>query len=256
MSIWDNQNSDQQQPQYGGASAMAQEYAHPMFAADAAQSERTAFIQRTYLHVGLAILLLVILEVIALKVIAPAIGEERLLSFFFSGYNWLILVGSYMGVSYLANMWAHSTTSREVQYFGLVLYVVALSVMFMPALLIADMRFDGAIESAGISTLFVFGGLTAFTFITKADFSFLRGILVVASMAAFAIIIASIFTGGGLGTWFSVAMVILFSGYILYDTSNIMHHYRTDQHVAASLALFASVAMLFYYILMLFMNRD
>jgi len=69
------------------------------------------------------------------------------------------------------------------------------------------------------------------------------------------LIVCSIFFGGfNLGVWFSGAMVGLASGYILYDTSNVMHHYRTDQHVAASLALFASVALLFWYILQLLMQ--
>jgi uncharacterized protein len=36
---------------------------------------------------------------------------------------------------------------------------------------------------------------------------------------------------------------------ILYSTSNIIHYYRTDQYVAASLSLFAAVALLFYYVL-------
>jgi FtsH-binding integral membrane protein len=43
---------------------------------------------------------------------------------------------------------------------------------------------------------------------------------------------------------------------VLYDTSNIMHHYPQDKYVAASMALFASIAMMFYYILRLFMSRD
>jgi FtsH-binding integral membrane protein len=50
-------------------------------------------------------------------------------------------------------------------------------------------------------------------------------------------------------------MIVLASGYILYDTSNVLHRYRTDQHVAAALALFASVAILFWYVLRLFMSR-
>jgi FtsH-binding integral membrane protein len=43
---------------------------------------------------------------------------------------------------------------------------------------------------------------------------------------------------------------------VLYDTSNIMHHYPQDKYVAASMALFASIAMMFFYILRLFMSRD
>ena len=64
-----------------------------------------------------------------------------------------------------------------------------------------------------------------------------------------ALIIAGFLFGFNLGLLFSFAMVALASGAILYDTSNVLHHYRTDQHVAGALALFASVALLFYYIL-------
>ena len=38
-------------------------------------------------------------------------------------------------------------------------------------------------------------------------------------------------------------------GFILYDTSNVIHRFRTDQHVAAALELFASLAYLFYHVL-------
>ena len=68
-------------------------------------------------------------------------------------------------------------------------------------------------------------------------------------LLAFGLIIAGLIFGFSLGLLFSFAMVAVASGWILYDTSNVLHHYRTDQHVAASLTLFASVALLFYYIL-------
>ena len=51
-------------------------------------------------------------------------------------------------------------------------------------------------------------------------------------------------------------MIVLASGSILYNTSAIMYHYAPGQHVAASLSLFASVALLFWYVLRLFMSRD
>jgi FtsH-binding integral membrane protein len=73
--------------------------------------------------------------------------------------------------------------------------------------------------------------------------------LVLGGLAAMAVILCMILFGLNLGVFFSLAMVVLASGYILYDTSNVMHHYRTDQHVAAALALFASVALLFWYVL-------
>ena len=68
-----------------------------------------------------------------------------------------------------------------------------------------------------------------------------------------AVVVVGMISGSTLGLWFSGLMVMLASGYILYDTSNVMLHYRTDQHVAASLALFASVALLFWYVLRIFM---
>ena len=55
------------------------------------------------------------------------------------------------------------------------------------------------------------------------------------------------------GIFFVVAMIALMSGYILYFTSNVLHHYHTSQHVAASLALFSSIATLFWYVLQLLM---
>jgi FtsH-binding integral membrane protein len=74
-------------------------------------------------------------------------------------------------------------------------------------------------------------------------------VLSVGALLALGFIVASIFIGFSLGTLFAFAMVALMSGYILYYTSNVMYHYRTDQHVAAALALFASVGLLFWYIL-------
>ena len=51
-------------------------------------------------------------------------------------------------------------------------------------------------------------------------------------------------------------MIGLMSGWILYDTSNILHHYPTDMHVAAALELFADIALLFWYIIQLVMEMS
>ncbi|HEX6984530.1 MAG TPA: Bax inhibitor-1 family protein, partial [Planctomycetaceae bacterium] len=126
--------------------------------------------------------------------------------------------------------------------------------IFVPLLLFASAVDASIIPTAGFLTLLIFGGLTVTVFVTGADFSFLRGFLVVASLLAIAAIVGSFFFGYGLGIWFSAAMIGLVSGFILYDTSNVLHHYRTDQYVAASLALFASVATLFWYVIRLLMS--
>jgi FtsH-binding integral membrane protein len=112
------------------------------------------------------------------------------------------------------------------------------------------------IPSAAFATLGLFGALTAVVFITRKDFSFLRTGLIFGGLAAMGLIVVAIVAGFTLGPIFTYAMIALACGYILYHTSNVLHHYRIGQHVAASLALFASVALLFWYILRLFMSRE
>jgi FtsH-binding integral membrane protein len=224
-------------------------------AAQAAQTERVAFLQRTYVHLAGAIIAFGLIELL----IFGLVGSERLepiISPLFRGWTWLVVVGAFMGVSWLAEYWATSGASRTMQYAGLSLYVVAEALIFVPILWIAGNYFPGAIESAGISTMVIFLGLTAIVLGSKADFSFLRYALYLGGLASFAAIIAAIVMGFSLGIWFSIAMVVLISGMILYQTSNMLHHYRTDQHVAAALGLFASVATMFWYLIQIFMRSD
>ena len=77
-----------------------------------------------------------------------------------------------------------------------------------------------------------------------------------AGIAAMLLIVASVIFGFQLGTIFSVAMVALAGAAILYSTSKILKTYPEDRYVSASLELFASVALMFWYVLRLFMSRD
>ena len=228
-------------------------YATPV--AQATTSERTIFIQRTYAHLCGAVLAFAGLEALVLNVFWDQLGP--LVQSVTGGVYWLVFLGAFMAVGWVANGWAHSSTSRSMQYTGLSLYVLAEVIIFIPLLFMAEKYFEGTIASAGIVTGIVFGGLTIGCFITKFDFSFLKTALMIGGFAALGLIVASVFIGGlSLGIWFSVAMVVLAAGYILYNTSNVIHHYNTNQHVAASLALFASVALLFWYIVQIFMHSD
>jgi FtsH-binding integral membrane protein len=223
-------------------------------AATAEPSERAAFIRRTYSHLAGAILAFIGLEAVLLNTVPPKLIED---TFFSSQISWLFVLLAFMGASWLAQMWARSQTSRAMQYLGLALYVVAEAVIFLPLLYLAqNYSTPNVIPTAGILTLATFGGLTITVFVTRKDFSFLAPILAIGSLIAFGLIIVSIFVGFDLGVLFAAAMVVLMSGYILYYTSNVMHHYRTDQHVAAALALFAAVATLFWYILQIVMRMN
>jgi FtsH-binding integral membrane protein len=229
---------------------------YPTFAAQAEESERVGFIRRTYLHLALAVAAFALIEAGLLTMLPAETLESIVGSMFGSRWGWLIVLGAFMGVSWLANSWARSSTSLGIQYAGLSLYVVGESVIFLPLLYIAYTQFPGAIASAAMVTGVIFFGLTVAVFLTKTDFSFLRMFLILGGLGAMGFILAAIvFQLPMLGVIFTTFMIVLACGYILYDTSNVMLHYRTDQHVAAALALFASVALLFWYILRLFMRR-
>jgi FtsH-binding integral membrane protein len=173
-------------------------------------------------------------------------------------FSWFLVLAAFMGVSFLANMWANSQSSKAMQYLGLALYIVAEAVIFVPLLFMAAYYGGGSetIMKAGIVSLGLFGGLTAVVFITKQDFSFLGSILTIGGVIALAFIGASLLFGFSLGSLFAFVMVAFAATAILYSTSNVLHKYHPSQHVAASLSLFASVALLFWYILTIFNSSD
>jgi FtsH-binding integral membrane protein len=220
----------------------------------AAEDARVTFIRRTYAHLLGAILLFVAFEA-AIFTFVPTPALHGLMQMLFaSRFGWLVVLLGFMGISWLANSWATSDASRELQYAGLGLYVIAEGVIFVPLLYMANLVAPMAIPAAGVLTLVMFGGLTALVFVTRSDLTSWGKYLWLAGLAAVGVALCAALFGSQLGVWFSGAMVALASGYILYDTSNVLHRYRTDQYVAASLALFASVALLFWYILRLMMS--
>jgi FtsH-binding integral membrane protein len=220
------------------------------FAADATVDERIGFIRRVYLHVFGSIVAFMVLAGLFLT-ITPL--RDALIGLFFMTHGLMML--AYIGVCFLCRYWAHCGASQQTQYVGLGLYVVAEAVIFTPLLAVCSdpaLGWGGnasVIPTAAFLTMLIFGGLTAVVLLTKQDFSFLGGLLWMLSLAALGVIIAAMFVPLGLGVWFVVAMIVLFSGWILYDTSQILYHFDTDQHVAAALELFASIANLFWYVL-------
>jgi hypothetical protein len=231
---------------------MSYGYDYSVPASYAPATERAAFIRRTYGHLAGAILAFIGLEAILLQL--PVV--DRVVRDMTRGWAWLVVMVIFMASGWIARSWARSETSPAMQYLGLGLYVLTWAVVFLPLLYVADRFFPGqkVIQTAGVLTLTIFGGLTIGVFLTGKDFSFLRPVLGIASWAAMGLIVCGILFGFNLGLFFMFAMVALASGYILYYTSTVIHHYRTDQHVAAALELFASVALLFYYILLIVMN--
>ena len=216
--------------------------------------ERAIFITRTYMHLLGAIVLFTLLEIAYFQSgIAEQFGRWILSSG--GGYMWLAILGGFMVVSYIATRFASAESSKGAQYFGLGLYGVGESIIFIPLLWMAEAFVgDGVIASAAAITLVGFTALTGIVFVTRKDFSFMRGILFWAGIVALLAIVGSVVFGFQLGTFFSIAMIAFAGGAILYDTSNVLHKYPTTHYVAASVSLFASLALLFWYVLRLVMS--
>lgn len=169
-----------------------------------------------------------------------------------AGAGWLLAFGGVVVLGALLRSVAHAARSLIAQYAGLSAYVVLQAVMFVPLLMLADANAPGAIRGAAAVTALGFVGLTVVAFSTRRDFSFLgAGVRWGLMLGLLAIVAAWVF-GFSLGTCFALAMVGLACAAVLFDTSNVVHHFSEDSYVAASLELFASIALMFWYLLRIF----
>lgn len=216
---------------------------------------RVTFYRKTYAHLAGAVLAFIILESVLVKI--PAVVETTLS--LTQGWRWLLLLGGFMLATNFAENMALRQTDLRKQYLAMAIYVVAEAILFVPLIYVAIiLSGEGGlnlINQAAILTLSLFTGLSAIVLLTKKDFSFLRSALMIGGFLAMGLIVAGIAFGFNLGLWFSVGMVALASVAILYQTSNMVHKYDENQYVAASLGLFGSLMLLFWYILS-FLSND
>lgn len=211
---------------------------------------RAKFLVKTYTHLFGAIAAFTLIEVFLFSS-----GLAYYIAKTFLSTNWLVILGGFMIVSWIASRTAYKAEKISTQYIGLLLFVLAEALIFVPLLVIADYYAPGMIRSAALVTLFGFTGLTFIAFWTRKNFSFLGGLLKWGMMLALVAIVAGVVFGFELGTWFSVAMIGLAGAAILYDTSKILTVFPVDRHVGAALQLFSSVALMFWYVLRLFLGR-
>jgi FtsH-binding integral membrane protein len=213
---------------------------------------RAQFITRTYTHVVGGILGFILVEMGLFES-----GLAGQVARFMLGFNWFLILGAFMLVGWLATRTAQTSSSIGMQYFAYGAYVVAEALIFVPLLYIADAKAPGAIDSATLITALGAGGLMVVAHRTRKDFSFLRAILMWGGVVALLAMVGGAIFGFQLGTWFSVAMIGFAGAAVLYDTSNIIHIYPEDRYVSAAMQLFASIALMFWYVLRLVMgNRN
>lgn len=213
--------------------------------------DRSGFLLRVYGHLLGAVAVFVLIETWLFST-----GRAMEIAQALLGVNWMLVLGGFMVAGWLARGLAVRATGLGTQYLGLLLYVVAQAIIFTPLLVVADIKAGGGvIGSAALLTALGFTGLTLIVIQTRRDFSFLGGMLRWGGILALLAIAGGVFLGWDLGAWFSLAMVGLAGAAILHDTSKIINTWPDDRYVGAALELFASVALMFWYILRLLSSR-
>lgn len=214
-------------------------------------TDRSQFINRTYTHLLGAILLFAGLE---FWIFQTPYAEQ--LALFMLQKSWLAILGAFIVASWIASHVAHKVESKGAQYTALIGFVIAEAIIFIPMFYIALAVGSEIIEYAVAVTLGAFVVLTAVAMFSGRDFSFLRSFLIWGGVIALATIVMGSLIGFHLGTYFSMAMIGLAGASILYDTSKILKTYPEDRYIAAALELFASIALMLWYVLRFFLSRE
>src|SRR5664279_5335189 len=228
-------------------------------------SDRVAFLRKTYTLLTVALAAFAGMTA-GIFTFAPE-TSLRFSSWALNGrWNWLLVIGLFMIVGYVAQKLAMSDTSRGLQFLGLGVAVFAQAVLLQPIIWVLMYQFGNHADLSGqasailgeavVITLAIFVGLTATVFITKKDFSFMRGALTIAAFAFIGVAIASMIFGFQLGAVFCGIGILLMGGYILYQTSLVMNYFPPTAYVAAALMLFSTVATLFWYVLQFLMSMN
>ena len=249
-SDWGNQGQwePRQEPPRSGRGRRGRVGPGAAAAANAMPAERIQFIQRTYMHLIGAIAATVV--GMFLFAFSPLYVPVMTFLFESSGNTgWFLVLGLFIFGTMFAEHLAHRT-SRALQYVGLFTSVAIFSLILnLPVAFALASGGGQVVIQALMITFFTFGALTVMVFRSGIDFSILRTGLVVGGVLSFGAIIAAIFFGFTLGLGFIILMVGYMAAMITYQTSEIYHKYRTDQHVGAATGLYVSVGILFWYVL-------
>jgi FtsH-binding integral membrane protein len=238
-------------------------------------SDRVAFLRKTYGLLGVSLIAFAAFTAGILNFMTET--SYRFSEFAFRGqWTWILVLVMFMVVGMVSQRLAMSQTSRGLQFVGLGISVLAWSILLQPVLWVLMVKFGNPealftgttlhpalsgqaaqiLGEAVVITLAIFIGLTATVFLTKKDFSFMRGALAIASFAFLGVILASAIFGFHMGALFCGFGILLMAGYILYQTSLVMSYFPPTGYVAAALMLFSTVATLFWYVLQLLMSMN
>jgi modulator of FtsH protease len=209
---------------------------------------RLAYIRKVYSYFGLAI--------------AAAIGGSLLsmntgLVVFF-GTSPIISLILFFGAFFLASRSAENPAAALPTLVGAT-FVSGL--VMSPAIYAVANGYTGAgpgaIYSALLLTATVFSGLTLYTWVSKKDFSYMGASLTIGLFLLIGVMLVNMFIQSStLSLAASVVSVVIFSGFILYDTSRILRHPHLLPPTLAALSLYLDFLNLFMALLRIFGRRD
>lgn len=220
--------------------------------AEISAADRVQFVRLVYTHVAGAWLAFFVAEAVLLSLKVTYLYTALVLSL---PKGWLMVMALFMGVGWMSRVLVNGGLPRSYQYAGLAVYILAEALIFAPLIIVA-VALCGPIVllHALLLSGALFAGLTAIVFTTRKDFSFLGSILTVGGFVSLGLIVASLVVGFNLGLAFASGMIVIAGGAILYDTSRILTDHQPDEYVSAALELFASMALLLWYVIRILMR--
>ncbi|HYE15956.1 MAG TPA: Bax inhibitor-1 family protein [Pyrinomonadaceae bacterium] len=233
-----NQRFDRQPaawpPQTGGGWGAVE----PLTAAEVSVSERMSFVRKVYALFFAA-------TFFAIGGVALGLSIRPLLRFAFE--HPFIMLFAMLGGVMGAQAVRHVPVVNLLALFG---FTTLTGVVISPLIAVVLMTNPGSILAAGVMTVAIFGGLTAYVFISKKDFSFMRGMVTVGLIVVVVASLLNMFVmSSALGFAVAAAALLLFSGFVLYDTSNIIRRYPVNEYVAGALSLYLDAFNIFLALL-------
>ncbi len=214
------------------------------------EAVRSAFMSRVYTRLVAGIVAFVLIEAYLFATgLAVAIME------FVLGTSWLLILGGFMIVSWLANSVALKAATPGSQWGGYLLLVAANAVIFAPLLVLAELQVPGVIVAAGQYAIGAFIVLSVIAVRSARDFTWIGASLRWFAMLALAAIVLSVLFGFQLGTWFSLGMIGFAGAAILHDTQTILRDMPPGRETVAAMTLFSGLALMFWYLIRFFADR-
>ena len=203
----------------------------------AASIANSKVICNTYLLLTLTLLTSTITAAIAMNIGARPV-------------NWILMIAIFLGMPFVINRFRNSLWGLLLTF----IFTAFMGYVIGPILNLYLSLSNGPqiVTMAFGTTAAVFIGLSAYTFATKKDFSYMRSFLFTGLIVLLIAILANLFLMIPLlSLTISSVAVILMSGLILYDTSRMIHGGETN-YIMMTVSLYANIYVLFVHLLNLF----